>query len=116
MNLLKKLALVAAVFCVTASVKADEPKGLYTDYGFEQERMVIDRGEIFIVSSFDSEDHLTVYDFLGNRLWDTTFHAKITSWKVVEDLVIVFSKSRAGHKTYLTCLDRFTGRLIWQRP
>lgn len=116
MNILKKMALTAAVLCTTSVINAEEPKSLYTDYGFEQERMVIDRGEIFIVSSFDSEDHLTVYDFLGNRLWDTTFHAKITSWRVVDDLVIVFSKSRAGHKTYLTCLDRYSGRMIWQRP
>ncbi|MEM1283367.1 MAG: hypothetical protein AAGG81_07420, partial [Chlamydiota bacterium] len=113
---LKKFVLTATVMCSTIAVIAEEPKSLYKDYGFEQERMVIDRGEIFIVSSFDIEDRLTVYDFLGNRLWETPFHAKITSWQVLGDIIIVFSKSRAGHKTYLTCLDRVTGRLVWQRP
>lgn len=116
MKLLKKMLLTATVICSATALSADEPKSLYTDYGFEQERMLIDRGDIFIISSFDSEDHLTVYDFLGNRIWDDSFHAKITSWRVVDDLVFVFSKSRAGHKTYLTCLDRYTGRMIWQRP
>lgn len=116
MKLMRTLLLTAALFCTASALPANEAKNLYTDYGFDQERMIIDHGEIFIVSSFDSEDHVTVYDVLGNCLWDNKFHAKILSWQVVNDLVIVFSKSRGGHKTYLTCLDRYTGRLLWQRP
>jgi hypothetical protein len=116
MNALKKWAMVVAVLCSTSALSADEPKGMYKDYSYQQERMVIDNGEIFLVSSFDIEDHICVYDLSGNKLWDDVFQAKIISWEVFGNTVMVFSKHRAGYKTYITCLDRATGQVIWQRP
>ena len=114
MSKLKSLIFAGMLFMSIASLSAETKN--FHDYGFEQERMIIDNGEIFIISSFDSEDGVTVYSVYGKRLWETKFHAKILSWEVVEDLVIVFSKDRNGHKTYLTCLDRYTGTLLWQKP
>lgn len=86
------------------------------DYDFNQERMIVDRGEIFLISTFSTQDGLTVYNFNGQRQWEVKFHAKILSWSVQPDIILVFSKDRNGHSTYLTCLDRFTGRCLWQRP
>jgi hypothetical protein len=86
------------------------------DYDFNQDRMIVDRGEIFLISSFDKQDGLTVYNFNGQRLWEARFHAKILSWDVQPDIILVFSKDRDGHATYLTCIDRFNGRCLWQRP
>lgn len=108
-----KLAFLtsAVLFCSSLSAAA-----VANDYSFEQERMVIDRNDIFVVSSFDSKDYITVYDFFGRQLWNISFHAKILSWKVDNDLLVVFSKDRAGTSTYLTCIDRYTGKLLWQRP
>ncbi len=105
------------LFC-SASLTADVQKqaNYAGDYGFEQERMIIDNGEIFLVSSFDSKDYITVYNIYGTRLWEATFHAKILSWEVAGDFVIVFSKDRGGSKTYLTCIERNTGSMLWQRP
>ncbi len=107
-----KLAVAALVLLAAAPVTA----GVSSDYAFEQDRMVIDRGNVFVVSSFDSQDGITVYDFTGVRLWEARFYAKILSWQVEEDFVMVFSKDRNGTSTYLTCVDRRNGKMVWQRP
>lgn len=86
------------------------------DYDFNQERMIVDRGEIFLVSTFSTQDGISVYNFNGQREWEVKFHAKILSWSVQPDFILVFSKDRNGHSTYLTCLDRVNGRCLWQRP
>ena len=88
----------------------------FRDYDFEQERMLLSEDGIYILSSFDNSDGLTAYSYFGTRLWETTFHAKVTSWKVVGEYVFVFSKHRSGYKTYLTCLNRYTGAVLWERP
>lgn len=88
----------------------------FDDYDFEQERMKLTPEAIYIVSCFDSEDHLTAYTYYGVRLWDDPFFAKILSWEIVDDMVIVFSKDPSGHRTYLTCINRINGQMIWQRP
>lgn len=107
-----KLAVTALVLLSAAPVAA----GVSSDYTFEQDRMVIDRGNVFVVSSFDSQDGITVYDFAGVRLWEARFYAKILSWQVEDDFVMVFSKDRNGTSTYLTCVDRRNGKMVWQRP
>lgn len=78
--------------------------------------MIVFGDEIYIVPSFDFEDHVTKYDTRGKRYWDARFYAKILSWEVKDSGVIVFFKDRAGSSTYLTLIDRKTGRLVWQRP
>lgn len=88
----------------------------FKDYGFEQEKMILTSDSIVAISSFESQDHVAAYSYHGLRLWDTTFHAKILSWQIVSDYVFIFSKHRDGYKTYITCLDRYTGSLIWERP
>lgn len=88
----------------------------FKDYSFEQERMMLAEDGIYIISSFEHSDGVTAYSFNGVRLWETTFHAKITSWRVVGDYVLVFSKHRSGYKTYLTCMDRYSGAVLWERP
>lgn len=86
------------------------------DYDFNQERMIVEGGDIFLVSSFQDQDGLSAYDFNGHRQWEVRFHAKIISWNVQPDSVLIFSKGRDGDKTYLTCLDRLTGRRLWEKP
>lgn len=88
----------------------------FHDYSFEQERMMLAEDGIYIISSFEDSDKVTAYSYFGDALWDTSFHAKITSWQLAGNSIIVFSKHRSGYKTYLTCLDRYTGKLVWQRP
>ncbi len=89
---------------------------LHNDFAFEQERMLLAEDGIYIISSFDDTDKVTAYSYHGNLLWDTSFHAKITSWQVMGNSIIVFSKHRYNTKTYLTCLDRYSGAVVWQRP
>ena len=86
------------------------------DYDFQQERMLLSHDTIYIISCFDSEDHITAYSYYGTRLWDAPFHAKILSWQLADDYIFVFSKSRQGVKTYLTCINSYNGAMIWQRP
>lgn len=88
----------------------------FDDFEFSQERMLCAEDGIYIISSFDDNDHITAYSYLGEKLWDRSFFAKITSWQVINHFIIVFSKHRSGHKTYLTCLNRFGGEMLWQRP
>ncbi len=86
------------------------------DYDFEQERMMLTQDSIYIVSSFEDNDKVSCYSYFGEPIWDVSFFAKVTSWQVMNDYVIVFSKHRSGYSTYLTCLDRYTGKKVWQRP
>jgi len=88
----------------------------FDDFNFEQERMFCSEDLIYIISSFDDSDKITAYSYAGDRLWDRTFFAKITSWQVIDYRILVFSKHRQGYQTYLTNLDRFSGEMIWQRP
>lgn len=116
-HLFTKLILTASFLCLPPLI-ADETHQYYQqyDYDFNQDRMIVDRGEIFLISTFENQDGLTVYNYNGQRLWEVRFHAKIMSWSVQPDIILVFSKARTGHSTYLTCLDRFSGRRLWERP
>lgn len=107
------LAIMAPFFSLPALSGAEASS---FDYDFNQERMIVDRGEIYLISTFKSQDGVTAYNFNGQRLWEVRFAAKIMSWNVQPAIILVFSKDRDGHSTYLTCLDRFTGRCLWQRP
>lgn len=86
------------------------------DYDFQQERMQLTPDSVMVISTFDTQDHITAYTYSGTRLWNAPFHAKILSWKFIGDYVFVFSKDRKGTKTYITCLNRNTGTPIWQKP
>lgn len=88
----------------------------FEDYEFAQERMLCAEDGIYIISTFEDSDHVTAYGYAGNKLWDRSFFAKITSWQVIGNRIVVFSKHRNGNQTYLTCINRFSGDLIWQRP
>ncbi|MBN9228249.1 MULTISPECIES: hypothetical protein [Legionella] len=102
-------ALAAPVADTAAVVPVD-------DYEFQQERMKLTPDSVMVLSTFDSEDHVTAYTYAGVRLWNAPFHAKILSWQFAGDFVFVFSKDRKGTKTYITCLNRHTGSLVWQKP
>lgn len=104
------LCLACASMAAATAPKADR------DFEFEQERMRLTSEAVFVISCFDDQDHVTAYSHHGIRLWSAPFHAKILSWEIHADRIFVFSKDRSGYKTYLTCLDRYTGTLLWQRP
>lgn len=86
------------------------------DYNFQQDRMLLAHDCVVVISSFEDKDHITAYSHRGAKLWNSSFHAKILSWKMTNDCIFVFSKDRNGYSTYLTCIDRIDGKLIWQRP
>lgn len=113
LRIFSMLLLSASFFCFSPLSGAETPQ---FDYDFNQERMIVDRGEIFLISTFKEQDGVTVYNFNGQRLWEVRFSAKIMSWSVQPNIILVFSKDRRGHSTYLTCLERFTGRILWERP
>lgn len=109
-----RYSLLGLLFSCTlgSQISAD----LKSDYDFQPERMQLASDSVIVVSSFETQDHVTAYTLHGLRLWNAPFHAKILSWELYGNNVFVFSKSRQGTSTYLTCIDRFTGELIWQRP
>lgn len=86
------------------------------DYDFQQDRMLLTSDGIYIISSFEETDGISAYAYNGNLAWEQRFRAKIVSWQIAQNYIFVFSKHRSGYKTYLTCLDRFSGRVIWERP
>lgn len=113
MNPLTKAAIGLLLTCGPVTLCADTLKG---DYTFNQDRMIVNNGTIFCISAFDTRDVITAYDSFGRLLWDTDFFAKIISWNVSDKVIYVFSKKRDGGSTYITCLDRRDGTLIWQKP
>lgn len=104
--------LIALALCFALPSFADSRKN---DYDFNQERMLVDQGEIFVISSFDSSDLLTAFDYYGNMLWEVRFNTKVLSWDVQPNLIFVFSKNRSGNKTFVNCIDRTTGIILWER-
>ncbi len=106
-------SLFLAAFLLSGSQSFAQP---IRDFDFNQERMVISKNRVYLLSSFDVRDYITCYNFYGDLLWSVPFHAKIISWRMVGDNLIVFSKDRAGDATYITNMDAITGSLIWQRP
>jgi len=116
MNLIRSTILGLILSCaIGTQISAAAPAPIQ-DYVFEQDRMRVTSDSVIVISSFDSQDHVTAYTHYGVRLWNDPFHAKILSWDISGDLVFVFSKDRQGTKTYLTCINRYTGELIWQKP
>lgn len=104
--------LLASLFLTAGALHAET----FKDYAFEQEKMLLTSDSIYIVSSFENSDVITAYSYFGERIWDVTFHAKIISWEVTADNIFVLSKHRTGYKTYLTCLNRYSGGMVWERP
>ena len=104
--------VLALILSIASAASAKE----FNDYGFEQERMLCTEDAIYIISTFETVDKVAAYSYLGQKVWEREFFAKVTSWQVFNHYIIVFSKDRHGHKTYLTCLNRFTGDMLWQRP
>jgi len=111
--MMKKIFCLLAAFLCVSSLSATT---YFDDYDFSQDRMLLAEDGIYVISTFDDCDKITAYSYFGNFLWETEFFAKIVSWEVVGTRVIVFSKHRNGSKTYLTCLDRYDGKKMWQRP
>lgn len=111
MKLLKLLA-ISGILSLGSQLQAAK----YSDYDFKQERMLLASDGIYAISSFDSQDVVSAYTHHGAFLWHRNFNSKILSWEIAGNSVFVFSKSRSGQSTYLTCLDRYDGRVIWERP
>lgn len=74
------------------------------DYDFQQERMKLTPDSVMVISTFDSEDHVTAYTYAGVRLWNVPFHAKILSWQIAGDYVFIFLKTVKGQKLTLPVL------------
>lgn len=111
---MKKWLFLLSLFFSSSFLCAAPVKNF--DYDFQQDRMLVANDGIYLVSSLESKDALSAYSHHGDKLWEIFFHAKIVSWQVVGNRVFVFSKSRSGPTTYINCLDRYTGRILWERP
>jgi hypothetical protein len=92
------------------------PSSKFSDYDFSQDRMIVSTTRIYVISSFETADHIAAYSHEGKLIWNAVFHAKIISWQIQGDQIFVFSKDRGGYQTYVTCVDRYTGTMKWQRP
>lgn len=113
----KALFGIALSICCIASAQSQAALApAHNPSEFNQEKMGIENEKIYLISSFDIHDYLTCYDFYGSRIWYVQFSEKIISWKKVNHMIFVFSKDRLGDGTTLTCLDAWTGSIMWQRP
>jgi len=88
----------------------------FKDYTFQSEKMLVGADAIYLLSPFDTSDRITAYTYNGLELWDAPLPTRLISWQVAGSHLFIFSKSRNEAKTHLTCLDRFTGNLLWQTP
>lgn len=103
-----KKAITALLFLLPFILQADS--------NFEQEKMIVDHGEVYLVSPSEAKDAITVYNFKGQKLWEVKFKDKILSIDLQPEVIFVFTKGRDKEKTYLTCLNRVNGRTLWERP
>jgi len=111
---MKYLRLALLSFCLWGSGNATA--SIFSDRNFDQDHLILNRGSVMVLSAFEDEDHITCYSNYGRLLWDVTFNPKVISWKLDDNLLYIFSKSRFLEKTYLHCIDPLTGKIIWERP
>lgn len=111
MSSLRKIIL-ALVLLTSGAASA----GTFSDYQFNQEKMILTTYCSMILSSFENTDHISAYNDNGVRLWEVTFLTKVLSWKLKDGRLYTFSKSRFQETTYLTCIDPVTGLILWERP
>ena len=107
-----KKAITALLFLLPFILHVDSLKA----DTFEQEKMIVDHGEVYLVSPSDTKEVITVYNFKGQKLWEVKFKDKILSIDLQPEVIFVFTKCRDKEKTYLTCLNRVNGRTLWERP
>ena len=113
--MIRKTAVVLMIIGSLFAVGAVTAK-TYDNYDFQQEQMIIDGSDIFVLSSLDTTDHISKLNKYGDLVWQADFNSKIISWRVTRQDIYVFSKDRVSTTTtHLTRLDRFTGAPIWER-
>lgn len=110
------VSMLACTLLTTLSAHEEEMQEKAYPMSQQAEGMCINNGEIFVVSSFTDADHLTAYTVNGVWIWNVKFTSKMISWQVFDHYIFVFTKDKYGRSTYITCLDRHTGLVIWQRP
>ncbi len=82
----------------------------------ESDRLSIHKNRVYAVSSFDQMDYFSVYSDLGELVWEVPFNSKVVTWKMTDEWVYIFSRSRGGLAYYVSCIEPITGKLIWEKP
>jgi outer membrane protein assembly factor BamB len=96
----------------TAHAKAED----FQFGDFIPEKLIVDYDHVYVISSFDQIQYLTVYNFFGEFIWEVTFNSKIISVEVENEILFTLSKGRNGQAYYLSCFNIKNGRLIWEKP
>ncbi len=79
-----------------------------------QTSMLCTEDGIYVALTSRKNHTISAYSFQGHRLWEWDAAATITAWRVLQHHLIVFSKEKKRHQTHLTCIDRFSGEILWQ--
>ncbi len=110
MNYYSRLLFLYLLFAMTA-LKAEEAPQI----PFHSDQLTVNNDDLYVISSFEEIDYLTVYTHAGDPVWEVPFNAKILSWQERDELLFVFSKARNGRTYFVSCLDAKTGNLLWEK-
>ncbi len=83
--------------------------------GFHSEKMVLKGGRVYVVSSFEDTDYFCMYSQNGDFLGEVPFSTKIVSWKLEDDLLVIFTKDRDGKAYYLAAFEMKEGKVVWNK-
>jgi len=99
------------ILLLTTTVTAEE----FSESGFHSDQLAVNQDDLYVISSFEERDYLTVYTHAGDAVWEMPFNAKILSWKAKDELLFVFSRARNGRAYFVSCLDAKIGNLLWEK-
>lgn len=109
-----KRYVLAGLFLVFFAINLKAEDSL--NEGMNSDRLFINKNHVYVISSFDELDYFSVYSDSGKLVWEVPFNSKIVSWKMTDELLIIFSRHRAGLVYYVTCVDPISGKLNWEKP
>jgi len=79
------------------------------------EPLIVEEKTVYTVASFESVDFFTTYSHEGEFLWEIPFNTKIESIQENNDRILFLSKMRDETAYILSCFDKTTGTLIWEK-
>ena len=112
-SFMKRFFVWVAIFFLSLSSFCNAQ--LVADTRLEQERMLFAEDAIYVLLSVENYDVIRAFSHSGSFIWEINFLSQVTSWQILGDSIVVFSKDRLAPTTYLTCLERSSGALFWER-
>lgn len=80
-----------------------------------QEKLIVKETLVHAIASFETVDYFSTFSREGVFLWEVPFSSKIQSIEDGGDQIFVLSQTRNEGAFFLSCMDKETGKIIWEK-